>query len=67
MKEKIIGLKNKIDQNYEILLRDCELVPLIYPTLEIIIEIEIPDDILLDWFNTNKSTIEMIEKKIENI
>lgn len=66
MKEKLITLKSRIE-SHQTLIDNSQLVHIVYPFLNLILENNFSNEKIEKWLEDNKSAIEIIEEEIARL
>jgi len=67
MKTKVLELQNKINNNLGYLLSVFPIVEQVLEQTHIIMEYEVTDKKIIQWFHTNKYTLLMIDDYLERM
>lgn len=65
MKIEIIELRNSINENTDYIISEYPNVNLILKQIDLLLEYNVSDEIISNWFKSNESSIRIINEYIE--
>lgn len=67
MKNKIIELQKELEPYYKELEKECDLMPLLYENIDMMLRYDISDEAIQNWLTINKDAISFIREKLEKL